>query len=143
MKALQEAVIDTNVLVYDTFEDSLHHEVAARLLDDLDRWLIPLIVLYEYVWLLKGMNLSVTDVRDKLLEYVVEEKCVVVREGVHELRWAISVIAEEGLSLARFNDKVILSIAVRHGVPLATFDARLRRQATKLGVHLIPAIEVA
>lgn len=44
-----EAVIDTNVLVCDTFEDSIHHEGAARLLDSLDHWLIPPIVIYEYV----------------------------------------------------------------------------------------------
>jgi predicted nucleic acid-binding protein len=42
---LREAVVDTNVLVYDTFEDSLYHETAARLLDNLDRWLVPLIVI--------------------------------------------------------------------------------------------------
>ncbi len=34
------AVIDTNVLVYDTFEDSVHHERAKKLLDDLDGWVI-------------------------------------------------------------------------------------------------------
>jgi predicted nucleic acid-binding protein len=32
---LREAVVDTNVLVYDTFEDSLYHEATARLLDSL------------------------------------------------------------------------------------------------------------
>jgi predicted nucleic acid-binding protein len=67
---LQEAVIDTSVLVYDTFEDSLYHEAAARLLDSLDRWLIPLIVVYEYVWFLKGLNVRPADARDKLLEYI-------------------------------------------------------------------------
>jgi len=46
---LQEAVIDTNVLVYHTFEDSLYHEAATSLLDRLDRWLVPLVVVYEYV----------------------------------------------------------------------------------------------
>jgi predicted nucleic acid-binding protein len=67
-------VVDTNVLVYDTFEDSLYHEAAARLLDSLDRWLIPLIVVYEYVWVLKGLNVEPAHVREKLLEYLTEEK---------------------------------------------------------------------
>jgi len=135
---LQEAVIDTNVLVYDTFEDSLYHKAARHLLDSLDRWLIPLIVVYEYVWLLKGLNMSPADAREKLLEYVTVEKSTVLREGVDEIRWALSMINEEGLSLARFNDKVVLSAALRRNASLATFDAKLRKQAAKLGVRILP-----
>ena len=70
---MREAVADTNVLVYDTFEDSLYHETPARLLDSLDRWLVPLIVVYEYVWFLKGLNVRPADARDKLLEYITGE----------------------------------------------------------------------
>jgi predicted nucleic acid-binding protein len=131
-------VVDTNVLVYDTFEDSLYHEAAARLLDSLDRWLIPLIVVYEYVWVLKGLNVEPTHVREKLLEYLTEERCSLVREGADEVRWAISTVVEEGLSVARFNDKVVLSIAIRRNAPLATFDAKLRSQAKRLGIQAVP-----
>ena len=135
---MREAVVDTNVLVYDTFEDSLYHEAAARLLDSLDRWLIPLIVIYEYVWVLKGLNVEPAHVREKLLEYLTEEKCSLVREGADEVRWAISTVVEEGLSVARFNDKVVLSIAIRRNAPLATFDAKLRSQAERLGIRAVP-----
>jgi len=83
---LREAVIDTNVLVYDTFEDSVYHESASQLLDDLDRWLIPLISIYEYVWLLKGLSISLVDVKEKLLEYAVCEKCRIFKEGLEEIR---------------------------------------------------------
>ncbi len=51
---MQETVIDINVLIYDTFEDLVHHESASQLLDDLDLWFIPLISIYEYFWLLKS-----------------------------------------------------------------------------------------
>ena len=135
---MREAVVDTNVLVYDTFEDSLYHEAAARLLDSLDRWLIPLIVVYEYVWVLKGLNVEPAQVREKLLEYLTEEKCSLVREGADEVRWAISTVVKEGLSVARFNDKVVLSIAIRRNAPLATFDAKLRSQARRLGIQAVP-----
>jgi len=135
---LQEAVIDTNVLVYDTFEDSLYHEAATSLLDRLDRWLVPLVVVYEYVWVLKGLNISPADAREKLLEYLLGEKCTIVKEGADEIQWAISTIAEEGLSLSRFNDKVLLSVAMRRNALLATFDVKLRRQATKLGLRVVP-----
>jgi rRNA-processing protein FCF1 len=77
-------------------------------------------------------------VREKLLEYLTGEKCSLVREGADEVRWAISTVVEEGLSVARFNDKVVLSIALRRRVPLATFDAKLRSQAKRLGIQAVP-----
>ena len=135
---MREAVVDTSVLVYDTFEDSLYHEATARLLDSLDRWLIPLIVVYEYMWVLKGLNVEPTHVREKLLEYLTEEECSLVREGADEVRWAISTVVEEGLSVARFNGKVVLLIAIRRNALLATFDAKLRSQAKRLGIQAVP-----
>jgi len=135
---LPEAVIDTNILIYDTFEDSLHHKEASRILDSLNRWIIPLVVIYEYTCFLKGIKMSATDARDKVLEYVASEKSALVREGLDEIRWAISTLVDEGLSLSRFNDKVVLSVALRRNVPLATFDEKLRRQASNIGVALIP-----
>jgi predicted nucleic acid-binding protein len=138
VKTLPEAVIDTNILIYDTFEDSLHHKEASHILDSLNRWIIPLVVIYEYTWFLKGIKMSATDARDKVLEYVASEKSALVREGLDEIRWAISTLVDEGLSLSRFNDKVVLSVALRRNVPLATFDEKLRRQASNIGVALIP-----
>jgi len=135
---LPEAVIDTNILIYDTFEDSFHHKEASHILDSLNRWIIPLVVIYEYTWFLKGIKMSATDARDKVLEYVASEKSALVREGLDEIRWAISTLVDEGLSLSRFNDKVVLSVALRRNVPLATFDEKLRRQASNIGVALIP-----
>ena len=112
---MPEAVIDTNILVYDTFEDSLHHKEAAKLLDELDRWLIPLIVLYEFIWFFKGLSVSVIDARDKLPEYITCRKCAVIREGIDDVKWAISTIVEEKLSLSRFNDKsALFSASQRH-----------------------------
>jgi predicted nucleic acid-binding protein len=131
-------VIDTNILIYDTFEDSLHHKEAAKLLDELDRWLIPLIVLYEFIWFLKGLSVSVIDARDKLLEYTTCRNCAVIREGMEDVKWASSLLLEEKLSLSRFNDKIVLSLALHKGIPLATYDLKLRSQAAELGVPLLP-----
>jgi len=84
------------------------------------------------------LNVSPADAREKLLEYLLGEKCTIVKEGADEIQWAISTIAEEGLSLSRFNDKVLLSVAMRRNALLATFDVKLRRQATKLGLRVVP-----
>lgn len=135
---MPEAVIDTNVLVYDTFSDSLYHKEAAALLDSLDTWVIPLIVIYEYVWFLKGFALDSRTALEKVLDYAEDERAVVTCEGIDEVRWALRAVAEENLSLARFNDKAVLAVAARRGSPLATFDYKLRKQAESIGVRVLP-----
>jgi hypothetical protein len=82
--------------------------------------------------------MSTADARGKVLEYITSEKSVLVKEGLDEIRWAISTLVDEGLSLSRFNDNVVLSVALRRNVPLATFDEKLRRQASNIGVALVP-----
>lgn len=133
-----EAVVDTNVLIYDTFSDSLYHREAALLLESLDSWLVPLIVVYEYVWFMRGLSIDASTVRKKVLEYVAGERAMVASESIDEVRWALNAVAEEGPSIARFNDKVVLSVAARRGLRLATFDRRLRRQAESIGIEVLP-----
>ena len=133
------ALIDTNVLVYDTFEDSIYHEEAVKMLDKLDDWVIPLIVIYEYVWFLKGLKISTSDVYEKVLEYLEESKTTLVPEGYWEVKWSLLKLLREEISLSRFNDKIILATAIRHELPLASFDKKLRRQAKKNGVTVLPA----
>ncbi|MEZ0345360.1 MAG: PIN domain-containing protein [Infirmifilum sp.] len=135
---MPRAVIDTNVLVFDTFEDAPRHEEASQLLDSLDVWVLPLIVVYEYVWFLKGLSIDAGVARRKVLEYVRGERSRVLSEGVEEVAWALEAVVEEGLSLARFNDKVVLAVAAKMGLPLATFDEGLRRQARRIGVETMP-----
>ncbi len=43
------SVIDTNVLVYDTFEDTSRHAEARALLDSLLEWRVPTVVFVEFV----------------------------------------------------------------------------------------------
>lgn len=133
-----KAVIDTNVFVYDTFSDSLYHGSARKLLDGLRVWAIPIIVLYEYVWFMKGLGIDSEDVRDKLMEYIDSGKTVVVREGKEEIKRAMNTIVHEYISLSRFNDKVILQLAVREGLPVASYDRKLRKQADRLGIRVVP-----
>ncbi len=55
---MARAVIDTNVIIYDYVEDSELHGRAEEILDSLDKWVIPAVVFYEFVWFLKGMGLE-------------------------------------------------------------------------------------
>ncbi len=53
-----EGVVDTNVLIHDTIEDSEFHEAAASDLGRLDRWLVPTVVIEEYVSILWKLGLK-------------------------------------------------------------------------------------
>ena len=134
----ERALVDTNVLIYDTYEDSLYHARASRLLDELDKWVIPLIVLYEYIWFLKGMGEGPDVSLEKLEDYTLSEKSIVYREDDGMLRRALSSIERDGLSLSRFNDEVILTVAIREDLPLASFDGRLRSRAKRSGLIVMP-----
>jgi len=123
-----EAVIDTNVLVGDYLEDSKFHVPAKKTLDDLDRWLVPSVVLVEFVYTLRQLGVSDHLVGKKVSEILDDEKMNVVSIGASEVRDAIHIIDSEGASLGRFNDKLILSVAKRRGKRLATFDRGLRSQ---------------
>ncbi len=133
-----KAVLDTNVLVYDTFEDSVYHEQAKELMDNLDRWIIPAIVIHEYVWVLKSLNVEPENVRDKVEEYISHQKTRIVSDNHKDILFALKILVEENLSISRYNDKVILSIALRENLSLASFDKKLRSQAKSIGVDVIP-----
>jgi hypothetical protein len=85
---------------------------------------------------MKSLGVSIKDVLDKTEEYMFHEKTKIVNERAEDISNAINVILDEDLSLSRFNDKVILSIAMQFGA-LATFDERLKRQAEREGIDVI------
>jgi len=132
------AVIDTHVLIYDTFEDTRFYEPARKLLDELNEWIIPIIVVYEYVWVLKELKVDLADVEDKLKDYTLNPKASIFLEDSACILEAFSYIKEEKLGLSRFNDKVILALAKKLGYPLATFDKRLRGQAKRMKIEVLP-----
>jgi len=135
---VSKAVIDTNVLVYDIFEDSIHHREASRLLDDLRRWIIPSIVIHELIWFLRGMNIDTRVAIDVVLQYLRSYKTEIIPISTRDVVDAVSTIKQEGLSLSRYNDKLILTIALRLKSPLASFNNRLRREALNKGIMVLP-----
>jgi len=132
-----KAVIDTNVLVYDTFEDSIYHKKAKEILDRLDEWFIPAIVIHEYIWLLKSLNIKIKDIVEKVEEYLYNEKTKLINERREDIFNAINIIYKEGKKAAKYNDKVILSIAMNLKAPVATFDKKLLSQANNFKVGIL------
>jgi len=135
---MSEAVIDTNVFVHAIAEDSPQHQESRKLLAGLKRWVVPTIVVYELVWVLKRVGVS-----SEKVVYVVESilrnpRTVVLADFGDYARWALRAVCEEKISLAHFNDKVIIAAAVKTGASLATYDDELRREAMRKGLRVLP-----
>mgnify|MGYP001773005003 CR=1 FL=1 len=129
------AVVDTNVIIYDYVEDSDLHSRAEEILDSLERWVIPAVVVYEFVWFLKGMGLE--KALPDVLGYLSNEKAEVACDCPENLMDAAKMVTAESLSLSGFKDMVILSHAIRGKLPLATFDKKLTKVAKRYGVDVI------
>lgn len=130
-------VIDTNVLIYDTFEDSEFHSEAEEVLESLDTWYIPAIVLQEFVWFFKNSGFSAEETWEVLKGYLDDPRFRGLKDGPETVKRAFGILMEEKLSPSRFNDAMILVHALKKGV-LVTFDARFRKLAKRKGVKVLP-----
>ena len=125
-------VIDTSVLIFDTFEDSEFHSEAASGLDSIERWCIPGMAFHEFLWFFKGRDLPLSQARTKAEEYMTNEKSVFAPCTPDDIRFATRLMKR----YHEYNDLVILSVAKRMGLPLFSFDEALKRLATKNSVDL-------
>ncbi|WP_457741889.1 PIN domain-containing protein [Thermococcus sp.] len=130
------AVIDTNFFVYALFEDYEKHEEALDILMNLDKWVVPIIVLYELIWQLAKMGVSLDDA-DDMLRQIIEEPRTEIADDRLYLFSAFELFGNLGLK--HYNDSVILAIAKEIGT-LASYDKKLRNRAGKLGIKTIPEV---
>jgi len=125
-------VVDTNVLVFDTFEDSEFHKEAASGLDSLEKWLLPDMVFHELVWFFKSREIQPSRAATKVSEYLTNEKTDFLHCTADDIRFASSRMA----GYHEYNDLLILSAARRLDVPLFSFDEDLKRVAKRAAVKL-------
>ncbi len=125
-------VIDTNVLIFDTFEDSELHEAATRGLDSAEKWCIPGMAFHEFLWFFKGRDLKLTDAKAKVEEYLTNEKSVFAPCTPDDIEFAVGRMK----TYHDYNDLVILSVAERTKLPLFSYDEDLRKKAVRYGVAL-------
>jgi len=130
-------VIDTNVLIYDTFEDTEFHKRAEGVLESLNRWYVPAIVVQEYVWFFKNNGFSAGEALEALEGYMEDPRFKGLSEDPKLIESALNFVVAEKLSLSHFNDVVILLHALEKGT-LVTFDAKLRKLAKRKGVTVLP-----
>jgi len=129
----QRVVVDTNVLVYATFEDMKHHEEAYDILLKYNV-VIPYIVLYEFLGVLARLTKNISVIMIKLSELTEFE---IIHEDLDVVRSGIVMMRDDNAPIDMMNDYVILSVAMLEG-SLATYDRRLRNLASKRGVVVMP-----
>ena len=130
----REAVVDTNAIIYYVVEDSPMHVEAETLLDSLDVWHMPTVVIHELVWFFKkAAPEEGVGVLKALLEY---EKAVILCEDATTLRGAV------GAGLTHYNDAVVILTAKKLGMPLVTFDTRMSKRAKAHGVSVLRRLDV-
>jgi len=132
-----ESVIDTNVLVYALIEDSIFHEECLKKLERLRRIFLPVTVLEELVLVLKKLGIEESIIRRQVKEIVSDPKVVLVNLEKEDVESVVSILEKEGLTVKRFNDKLILLAAKKNDLPLYTFDRELKRECRKLKVKIL------
>ncbi|MFA4663293.1 PIN domain-containing protein [Pyrococcus kukulkanii] len=128
------AVIDTNVLIYSINKRSERYREARKILESLDELIIPVVVVYEFIWNLAEFGISSKVAKDVLSRILLDPRVKLVDDRKHLLP-AFEKLG--GLSLRHYNDSMILSVAEEFGT-LATYDRKLRKRAEKLGIDLLP-----
>ncbi|MBI3858703.1 MAG: PIN domain-containing protein [Thaumarchaeota archaeon] len=132
MKA--ESVVDTSVLVDAIVAEALKHSRAREQLSGLSRMVVPSIVLYELVWVLKRLGVKAEEVRSAVETIANDPNVTIFPDDGRLAVRAISRVVAEGTSLMNFDDKVVLETALKTGLPLLTYDVELVRESERAGV---------
>ncbi len=129
------AVVDTSVLhAYLRREDPLH-EAAEALLELLDAVVVPSIVLHELVW-------SMRKKLGRVAAREAAERLLAIRGVTYEPVLETDIV----FALAdtrRYHDLLVVSVASRLGLPLATLDHGMARLARRHGVELVAVPRLA
>jgi len=129
---------DTNVLVYDTVEDSERHMDASKILDDAEELFLAPIVLHEFVWVLLKFSVDPDTVSVKVEEYLGDPRANYIQESVGTIEGALKLLKDSRLPASDINDLIVLTLAVDYKLTIATFDAKLASLAKRKGVSIIP-----
>ncbi|RLG82765.1 MAG: VapC toxin family PIN domain ribonuclease [Thermoprotei archaeon] len=132
-------LLDTNVLVYNTIEDSGYHDLAVKIIDDAKGIYIPSIIVHEYMWvMLKLANAPPSFIVLKLREYLEDPRTTYILESINILTDALKMLEEDHASLREINDYIILATAINYNIAIVAFDEKLKKIAIKRNLETIP-----
>jgi len=129
--------VDTNVLVYDSIENSPHHERASVLIDESENSIINSLSIVELGFVLPRYGIDNENVRKKIEELLHSEYFTVSWLSGKIMEKVSAFMVENKLSFRDFNDWIIAYDAHSRKVPLITFDKILYNKCRKLGIQVI------
>jgi len=132
-----EAIIDTNILVYETIEDSMYHKEVVEKLKDLESLYIPTNILIEFILVMKKLKLENQIIMRKILEILEDPSITLINIAKMDFKESLRIIIRENRDMKEINDKIILALAKRKNLPIYTYDRRLKQQARKYGVKVL------
>jgi predicted nucleic acid-binding protein len=131
-------LLDTNILVYDTIEDSENHDEAVKIIDEAYEIFIPTIVIHEYIWVMLKLSVDIKIILIKIHEYLEDIRARYLYESLSIIDHALRMLKEDNARAKEVNDYIILSLALTNKLDIATFDRGLKSIAIKRGVNTIP-----
>ena len=130
-------LVDTNVLVYDTIENSPHQDSASEFIDESEDPIINSLSIVELGFVLPRYGIDNESVRMKTEELLNSDYFTVSWLSGKMMEKVSSFMVENKLSFRDFNDWIIAYDAYSRKVPLATFDKILQKKCKKLGIQVI------
>lgn len=130
-------LLDTNVLVYDTIENSPHHDTASAIIEKSEVPLLNSISIIELGFVLPRYGIQNKSVKEKINELLQGEYFRVSWISKKLLEETTEFIVENDISFMDFNDWIIAYDAYSRNIPLATFDKALSGKCKKLGIKVI------
>ena len=130
-------LVDTNVLVYDTIENSPHHDSASEFVDESEDPIINSLSIVELGFVLPRYGIDNESVRMKTEELLHSDYFTVSWLSWKMMEKVSSFMVENKLSFRDFNDWIRAYDAYSRKVPLATFDKILQKKCKKLGIQVI------
>ncbi|MEM0440061.1 MAG: hypothetical protein QW463_00455 [Candidatus Caldarchaeum sp.] len=85
-----------------------------------------------------SFSVSPKTISVKIHEYLEDPRTKYLVEPLVAVDDALRMMEEDKAPVKEVNDYIILSLALRHGLTLATFDIELRKRAAARKVSVIP-----
>ena len=115
-----KAVIDTNIIFAYLYGKDPFHDKAVEIVEKYEKLILPLIVVFELIYLFYKYNIELN-----VLGYILHSDEVELVENTKEdVYYALS---KNPNSYDDFNDYLILNTAKRLKVDLVTFDEDLKK----------------
>ncbi len=132
-----EYIVDTNILVYETIEDSEYHNDVVSKLDKLENVYVPSIVLLELSIVLKRLGLNKELIYGRLKEIIDDDRYIILDYLASDLTSAIEILIDEKEDIRSLVDKSLLAIALRRDMGIYTYDKALIKQCRRMGIPIL------